>query len=194
MKSTLQFLVVSVIVLFSQAVLSLAESPEAVETPFVAGASYNDTIPNPKNVLGYALGSKAVTASEVEKCIKTWASVSNRVHVVEYARSHENRPLHYVIVSDPTNLIRLETIKTNLSQLGDPRDLSDQEVTRLIEETPPIAWLAYTIHGDETEGSDAALAVLYHLIADTDPVTSHWLNDMVIIIDPLMNPDGPIGS
>ena len=32
--------------------------------------------------------------------------------------------------------------------------------------------LGYCIHGDETEGSDAALAVAHHLLADRTPETA----------------------
>ena len=169
---------------------SQAQPPEDYSAPLVADAAYDQAIPKPDDLLGYALGSKAATASEVEKCIKAWAAASDKAQLVEYARSHENRPLYYVIVTDPANLRRLETIKQNLARLGDPRQLTGSEIDKLTSETPAVAWLAYTIHGDETEGSDAALAVLYHLLADTTEKTRDWLRDMVIIVDPLMNPDG----
>jgi zinc carboxypeptidase len=167
-----------------------AQTIDAPDGPFFADASYDQAIPKPDDLLGYALGSKATTASEVEKCITAWAKASDRAQLVEYARSYEDRPLHYIIISDPANLSRLDTIKENLASLGDPRALSDSEINELIDQTPPVAWLAYTIHGDETEGSDAALAILYHLLADTGDQTRDWLRDMIIIIDPLMNPDG----
>ena len=50
--------------------------------------------------------------------------------------------------------------------------------------------MAYSIHGNETSGADAALGVIYHLIASNDPEVEDLLNNMVIIIDPMMNPDG----
>ena len=182
--------VLSAFTWLSLIVHSHAQSPEAYNAPFVDDAAYDQTLPKPDDLLGYVLGSRAATAGEVEKCIKAWSAASDKAQLIEYARSHEDRPLHYVIVSAPANLRRLEAIKGNLSRLGDPRGLSDPEIEQLIAETPPVAWLAYTIHGDETEGSDAALAVLYHLLADTDERTRSWLRDAVIIIDPLMNPDG----
>ena len=182
--------VLSAFTWLSLIVHSQAQSPEAYNAPFVDDAAYDQTLPKPDDLLGYVLGSRAATAGEVEKCIKAWSAASDKAQLIEYARSHEDRPLHYVIVSAPANLRRLEAIKRNLSRLGDPRGLSDPEIEQLIAETPPVAWLAYTIHGDETEGSDAALAVLYHLLADTDERTRSWLRDAVIIIDPLMNPDG----
>ena len=43
--------------------------------------------------------------------------------------------------------------------------------------------MAYSIHGNETSGADAALGVIYHLIASNDPEVEDLLNNMVIIID-----------
>ena len=50
--------------------------------------------------------------------------------------------------------------------------------------------MAYSIHGNETSGADAALGVIYHLIASKDDDILELLDDMVIIVDPVMNPDG----
>ena len=167
-----------------------AQTPLVYDVPFVSGATYDAALPKPGDLLGFVLGSRAATAEEIETCLKSWAAASNRARVVEYARSHENRPLHYMVVTDPQNLQRLDAIQADIARLGDPRELSDEEVAQLIEKTPPVAWLGYTIHGDETEGSDAALAVLYHLLADTREVTQKLLRETIVIIDPLMNPDG----
>jgi hypothetical protein len=50
--------------------------------------------------------------------------------------------------------------------------------------------MAYSIHGNETSGADAALGLVYHLIATKDKDILNMLDNMIIIIDPLMNPDG----
>ena len=50
--------------------------------------------------------------------------------------------------------------------------------------------MAYSIHGNETSGADAALASIYHLIASTDDDTASMLDNMIVVIDPMMNPDG----
>jgi murein tripeptide amidase MpaA len=135
--------------------------------------------------------ARAATPAQVEQCVTAWASAApNRVRVVEYARSHEGRALRYVIVTAPRNLWRLDEIQAGLAKLGDPRHVNDAEARESIERLPAVAWLAYTMHGDETEGSDAALAILYHLLASEDPPVEQLLQDVVMILDPLMNPDG----
>ena len=108
-----------------------------------------------------------------------------------YARSHERRALYYAVITTQENHARLDAIRAAIGKLADPRKLSsDDEAKRLIESTPAVAWLAYSIHGDEMSSTDAAIAVMYFLIACTDKSVADLLSEVVVVIDPLMNPDG----
>ncbi|RMH11893.1 MAG: peptidase, partial [Planctomycetota bacterium] len=85
---------------------------------------------------------------------------------------------------------RIDQIKADLARLADPRGLSDQQANVLLARTPAVAWLAYSIHGDELSGADAALAAGWHYASCTDPKVQALLDEVIIIIDPVMNPDG----
>lgn len=159
-------------------------------TAYFAGATYDEGIPTQESLLGFGAGQRAASVEEIERCLKAWAAKSDRLQLHEYARSYENRPLYYAVVTAPRNLERLDSIRSGMAQLADPRQLSEGEAQRLVESLPAIAWLGFTIHGDETEGSDAALALLYHFMAATDAKTRKLLEEEVIIIDPVQNPDG----
>jgi hypothetical protein len=50
--------------------------------------------------------------------------------------------------------------------------------------------MAYCIHGDEMSGSDASLGVIHYLAASSDAAATQILENLVVIVDPLMNPDG----
>lgn len=180
------------------ALLPLPAAPPPTELPelrpppdYFPGAAYDPAVPAPEAVLGFKVGQRAATPAEIERCLRAWtAAAPDRTRLVEYARSHEGRPLHYVIVTAPRHLNRLEALQTDLARFADPRQTSEAEAEKLLETLPAVVWLAYTIHGDETEGSDAALAVLHHLIAGTDPEVARLRDELVIVLDPLMNPDG----
>lgn len=163
----------------------------AYTNAFFPGTTYRTNVPTQASIIGFATGERAASAAEVDRCLKAWAEAApDRTRLVEYARSHEGRPLSYLVVTAPKHRARLDQIQADLARLGDPRNLSEADAGKLIDSLPAVVWLAYTIHGDETEGSDAALAVLYHLLAAEDPAVSRLLDELVIIIDPLMNPDG----
>jgi hypothetical protein len=160
------------------------------DRPFFPGAHYDPAVPTVEDILGFALGDRFTSAAEIEACLMAWDEVSPRTQLVEYARTYEGRPLYYLVVSTPANLARLEEIKAGMARLADPRGLADAEAQRLLASLPAVGWFSYCIHGNETSGSDAALAVCYHLTAAVDREVTKMLDDLVVIIDPLMNPDG----
>ncbi|WP_100657893.1 M14 family zinc carboxypeptidase [Alteromonas flava] len=151
---------------------------------------YRQDITHPDEVLGFAVGQRVATPDQIMQAIDIWAKQSDRLRVIEYARSHEGRPLYAVLISSPKLLAQETDILQKVDALADPRKTSDTEAEKLIRELPAIAWMAYSIHGNETSGADAALAAIYHLIAAQDQATADMLEDMVVVIDPIMNPDG----
>ena len=152
--------------------------------------NYIDSIDHPNEFLDFDYATRVATPEQITSALKSWANQSDRLKVIEYARSHENRPLHAVFISSPENLKNLNSIKDKISQLADARVTNDRKAKTLINELPAVAWMAYSIHGNETSGADAALGVIYHLIASKDDDILELLDEMVIIVDPVMNPDG----
>lgn len=162
----------------------------AYDAPFFPGASYDPQVPTPDSILGFTLGSRAASPAEIERVVKAIAEKSPRVRVFEYARSHEGRPLVYAVIARADRIANLEALKRDLARFADPRTVSQAEGDRLARELPLVAWMAYSIHGDEMSGADASLALLYHLAASTDADVAALLDQLVVCIDPLMNPDG----
>ena len=152
--------------------------------------NYDNSIPNAESLLGFPVGQRTATPEQIVSSIKAWETSSNKIKLVEYARSHENRPLYYAIISSTENLARIDEIKKDLAQLANPKELSANNAKEIIDKLPAIAWMAYSIHGNESSGSDAALAAIYHLIASQEKDIEELLSKSVIVIDPSMNPDG----
>ncbi|HUF07731.1 MAG TPA: M14 family zinc carboxypeptidase, partial [Rhodothermales bacterium] len=152
--------------------------------------SYDPAIPSPEQTLGFPVASRAAFPHEIIAVFEAMAGASPKAQMFEYARTYEGRPMVYMAISSAANIARLDEIKANRAKLGDPRDLGDAEAERLLDETPVTAWLAYSIHGDETSGADASMLVAYHLIASQSQETTDWLDRMVILIDPMQNADG----
>ena len=152
--------------------------------------NYNPAIPHPDAILGFPVGSRAATPSQIVEVIQAITAASDRTLLVEYARSHEKRPLYYVVISSPGNLARIEQVKADVKRLADPRNLGEAEANVIIENLPALAWMSYSIHGDESSGADAALAAIYHLAASIDDDIEALLDKEIVIIDPSQNPDG----
>ena len=187
---TLLFIISSTNILLSADLKNpTSYSKDLYQIPILDG-TYTDDITHPDEFLGFGIGERVAAPWQITSALKTWSAQSGRIKVVEYARTHENRPLHAVFISSPDNINNLDAIKKNISALADARSTSDRDAKSIIEDMPAVAWMAYSIHGNETSGADGALAAIYHLIASTDEDVINMLDKMVIIVDPLMNPDG----
>jgi hypothetical protein len=162
----------------------------AYEEPFFPNAKYNPSVPTPDSVLGYPVGSRPATHAQIEAVFKALAAKSPRCKLFAYGKTHEGRALYYMVIASEANLSRLDDLKADLARFADPRKVTKEEGDSLAATLPAVAWMAYVIHGDEMSGSDAALAVAYHLAAGADAEVTNLLGKLVVIIDPLMNPDG----
>jgi hypothetical protein len=168
-----------------------APRPELTyQQPFFPGAEHDRAIPTPKQLIGIDAGDRAATHAEIEKCFRTWADISDRATLVEHAKTYEGRSMFHLIITRPDRQSQLDDIKAAYASLADPDGLSDAEAKRIMQGLPAVAWLGHSIHGDETSGADGALALAYHLVSDNSAQTQALLDDLVIIIDPMMNPDG----
>jgi len=179
------------LLIVSSLVLCLASGLFAEEHPFYPDGTYDAQISTPEEVLGFAIGERPARHAEVVRYFKTLAEQSPYVELYEYGNSYENRGLLYAVVSSRKNLENLSAINQDIQKLADPRLLeSDEEAQEISRKSPAIAWLQYSIHGDELSSTDAAIQLLYQLAAGTDQTTTDLRQNLVIGINPLLNPDG----
>lgn len=168
---------------------ALASSPPptqleglAYDADFTPWADHDPAIPTVESLIGFRAGERAATHAQIETCLKAWAEASDRATLEPYATTYEGRDLYLFVVTTAANQSRIGDILEAQQRLTDGRDAPANQ--------PAIAWMGYSIHGDETSGSDAALALAYHLVADRSQRTRDLLSDVVVVIDPVMNPDG----
>ena len=161
------------------------------KTLFFESANLDTSIPTPESVVGHSVSEKAVRYSALVRYLQKLAETSERVKLTSYGQTHEGRTLYYLTITSPANHKRLDKIKADNAKLADPRKLKDtNQAKRLLKQLPAVAWLCYNIHGDELSSTDAAMYIAYRLAAGNDKATKKLLDEVVIHIDPLMNPDG----
>ena len=161
------------------------------QTPFVEPANYGPDIPAPESIIGHAVAEKAVRYPALIRYLQTLAEASEQVTLTAYGKTHEGRTLYYLTITSRANHRRLDRIKADNAKLSDPRKLrASERANRLIDALPAVAWLNYSIHGDELSSTDAAMYVAYHLAAAKDQATRRLLDQVVVHINPLVNPDG----
>ncbi|UCG57162.1 MAG: hypothetical protein JSU70_20135 [Phycisphaerales bacterium] len=168
-----------------------AHADKQVEQPFVEKAEYDRAVSTPESVIGHHVAEKAVRYPALVRYLEALAKASDRVTLTSYGQTHEGRTLYYLTITSPANHRRLDQIKAENAELADPRRADGAELADRLAKTPPaVAWLNYSIHGDELSSTDAAIFVVYHLAAAQDTSTKELLEQVVIHINPLVNPDG----
>ncbi len=184
--------------LVASPVVSAQDLPQAGQDVPQAGTG---ELRSPADFLGYGLGDRFTRHEQVLAYAEHVAAHSDRVDMEPYGKSYEGRDLVLVYVSTPDNLARREAIReANLRRAG----LAPDGMTLLggaarVESASSgageqrgvaIVWLSYNVHGNESVSSEASMQTLYDLARTTHPESGSWLENTLVIMDPMINPDG----
>ena len=158
---------------------------------FYKRGPYRENVPKPQSLLRYDVGDHHTTYAQMEQVINAIAAAApDRVKIYDIGTTNEHRMQHLVAISAPENIARLDEIKAANNKLIDPRKTSASEADRIAQSNPSIAWMAYTIHGNESSSFEAFMQVIYQLSASNEPATLDILKNMVVLIVTGENPDG----
>ncbi|MFW5761180.1 MAG: M14 metallopeptidase family protein [Cyclobacteriaceae bacterium] len=148
--------------------------------------NYDSKVLKPAEYFGFEVGEWHLNHELISGYLKTLAASSDRVQMIQYGKSYEQRPLHLLYISSPENINNLDKIKTEHLKLSDPKN----EDNLNFEDMPVVVWLGYSVHGNEPSGANASVLVTYHLAAAQGDQINDLLQNTIIIIDPTLNPDG----
>jgi len=145
--------------------------------------TYDSSIPTPKTIIGHEVGEWHITHDKLVQYMRELAETSDRVSIEDRGETFEGRPLILLTITSPSNHTNLETIKKQHIEATetDNVDLSNR---------PIIVYQGFSIHGNESSGSNAALALAYYLTAAEGSEIENLLENTVILFDPSLNPDG----
>ena len=120
---------------------------------------FSQTLQSPEQFLGYKIGSRYTPHYKIVNYFKAVAqAMPDMVTIEKYGETNEGRELLLAYVTSPSNGKQLEQIrKNNLALTG------INKANPVIEGTPPIVWLSYNVHGNETSSSEAAMLTIFCL-------------------------------
>ncbi|MES2880829.1 MAG: M14 family zinc carboxypeptidase, partial [Bacteroidota bacterium] len=148
---------------------------------FPDGGIFNTAIPTPEKFLGYGIGSHHTRHDKLVEYFKELDRLSERVSLQVIGETFEHRQQIAVIFTSPANFLQLEEIRTT--------HLAGQQAGNT-EKIPLVIHLGYNVHGNEPSSSEAAMLTAFYLTASESEETKKWMNEMVILMDPVINPDG----
>jgi 2-hydroxy-3-keto-5-methylthiopentenyl-1-phosphate phosphatase len=143
--------------------------------------NFDASIPTPEQFLGYAIGEQHTRHDRIVAYLKELDRLSDKVSFEIIGETFEHRAQVVAIFSSPENHKNLEQIR--LQHLSNQLNGTNNKV-------PLVIHLAYNVHGNEPSSSEAALLTAYYLTASQSEQTKEWLNNMIITLDPVINPDG----
>ncbi|HNT19053.1 MAG TPA: M14 family zinc carboxypeptidase [Saprospiraceae bacterium] len=152
---------------------------------FLACSAVAQKIPSPSEFLPSPYTKMFTHHAHLVDYFKMVAEKSKQVKLVQYGETYEHRPLLLAFVSSEANIQRLEDLRVNNLRRtgllpGNP-DKSDKTV---------FVWFSYSVHGNESAGSESSMQVLYDLVNPDHGDAREWLKNTVVVIDPSVNPDG----
>jgi len=141
---------------------------------------------SPDEFLGYELGTKFTPHYKIVNYFTAAiAAMPQMAKLEKYGETNEGRPLLLAIIASPENFSKIEEIRKNNLRLTGLLNDKPADVN-----APAIVWLSYNVHGNEPSSSEVAMKTLYELLNPSNAQTKEWLKNVVVIIDPCLNPDG----
>ena len=146
---------------------------------------YNKKIPTPKELLGFEVGEWHISHDKLVTYVYKLSELSDRVKIENRGKTHEGRPILLLKITSPENHKKLELIRKNHLKLT---EINSEKLD--LKNSPLIVYQGFSIHGNEPSGSNSSILSLYHLVASESNETKKMLNNLVILFDPSLNPDG----
>jgi hypothetical protein len=156
-----------------------------------AAAAGAQTVTSPKQFFGFNIGDDYQLATYTQ-FVDYWQKLdkeSDRMKVVEIGKTAEGRPQLMAIVTSPENHKKLDRYKEISRRLATVDGLTDDQARALAREGKGVVWIDGGLHATEVLGAHQLIETVYQLVTRTDPETTRFLNDLVILAVHA-NPDG----
>ncbi|WP_419148980.1 M14 metallopeptidase family protein [Pseudoalteromonas 'SMAR'] len=162
--------------------LSCVVQAKPLDYYFDDEVQFDPAITTPEQAFGYQVGDWHLRHGQIVQYLQTLAAQSPRLSIETIGYSHEQRPLVLLRATSSKQQTQLEQIRQqHITSLS-----SEQART----EQPLVMWMGYSVHGNESSGSNAAVLIAYYLAAAQGKAIDALLDNAVILLDPALNPDG----
>lgn len=149
-------------------------------------------VPRPAEFFGFEPGADyhLVDSEEMVRYFRTLEEASDRVVVEEIGKTAQGRPIIVALISSPENLARREEYRGINKRLALARGLSDEDAAALAQKGVATVWIDGGLHAMELGGSQLMPALAYWLITDEGQEARRVRENVLLLLNPNMNPDG----
>ena len=149
-------------------------------------------ISSPEEFLGFKVGTdkKVADMHQIIAYFQALAKASDRVILKEIGKTEMGNPFLVAIITSENNHKKLERYQKIQQMLADPRRISDKEGEALIAEGRAVVMINCSIHASEIGSSQMSMQLAYDLATKNDGLFSEILNNVILLLTPMHNPDG----
>ncbi|MCJ7682612.1 MAG: hypothetical protein MUP70_17920, partial [Candidatus Aminicenantes bacterium] len=149
-------------------------------------------IPKPEEVLGFKIGTarKMADMNQIVDYFQKLGKASDRVVVRELGKTTEGNPFIVAIITSAANHRELEKYRAIQQKLADPRTISEKQADEYITNGKTVVMINCSIHANEIGASQMSMDLAYDLAVSSDTPTRQILDDVIILLVPMHNPDG----
>jgi hypothetical protein len=165
----------------------LAPSGAALQTVSAAAG-----IPTPQDYFGFRIGSdgRLAAATKMQSYFQLIGENSDRVNYEKVGDTTLGHPYQLLTISSKKNLDDLDRLVAINNRLADPRGLSQAEAQKLAGQGKPFYYVQAAIHSTEVGTHQAMLEIAHRLATEDSPYIRNILDNAVILMVPVQNPDG----
>lgn len=151
-------------------------------------------IPTPEQFLGHRVGAdrKLAPWPKVVEYLRRVDAGSGRVSIESAGKSTQGNDMMVVVLTSEENQQRLDRYREIARRLANPDGLSETEARALAAEGKTIALVTCSIHSNEVGSTQMALEFVHDVATTRDPAMLSWLNDVILLLMPSINPDGQV--
>lgn len=136
------------------------------------------SVPSPAEFMGFEPGEWHPRHDQIHAYLTELAARSDRVQIETIGQTHGLRPLTLLTFASPERQDEVAQIR------------ADRQRASRAGDGPLVVWLGYSVHGNEASGATAAVVMAWYLAAARNEQVQEWLDNMIIVMEPVLNPDG----
>lgn len=150
------------------------------------------SIPSPLQQFGYIIGEPGLMhhTNKIYGYYKVLEANTSKLKMMQIGTSEEGRPINLVIISSEVNMLYLERYREYINQLADPRKINKNEAEQIIQDGKIIYFLNGGMHSAEMGSPETLMELAYRLVADDSESIQKILDNCIILINPVSEPDG----
>jgi hypothetical protein len=159
-----------------------------------AGAALAAAAPSPGEFLGRKVGEDRYLAAypRVLEYMRALSDASGRVSLEVAGESTLGNEMVVVVLTSEENQRNLDRYRGIARRLAHPGDLGEAEAQDFIRQGKAIVLITCSIHSTEVGSTQMAMEFAWEMATTRDPETLAWLDDVILLLMPSINPDGQV--